>query len=129
QEGHCLIHAPKCANPGQSGMAFQASTAPTIMEEIAGKVKLRFRLPRDVFRQASRGPTPVRKRRTRPIGTMILLKKGAPTVILYPRTSSESSGNSVPEIMAKVAPSSSRLLNMKLDSRETSDSSLFSARR
>src|ERR1044071_4827167 len=38
-------------------------------------------------------------------------------------------GKSVPQSTAKHAPSSSRLLNRKLDSRETSDSNWFSERR
>src|SRR5215467_920024 len=38
-------------------------------------------------------------------------------------------GKSVPQSTAKHAPSNTRLLNRKLDSRETNDSSLFSERR
>ena len=58
----------------------------------AGIAKFFLRLPNDVLRHASSGPTPVRKTRKMPIGIITLLKKGAPTVILYPRTQSESIG-------------------------------------
>src|SRR5581483_8299305 len=51
---------------------------------------------------------------------------GAPTVTLLFCTSSEIFGNHVPQSTVKQASSSSRLLNTKLDSRDTSDSSLCS---
>src|SRR5579859_837734 len=98
----------------------------TASEMRAGVANARQTLPNDVLRHASRGPTAVRKTRKRPIGTIMVLKKGAPTVILYPRTHSERIGKSVPHSTAKQAPSRTRLLKRKLDSRETSDSSLFS---
>ncbi len=84
------------------------------------------------MRQASSGPTAVRKIRNSPIGTLTRLKNGGPTVTLEPVTHSDSTGKSVPHNTAKQATSSTRLLNRKLDSRETSDSSrcsLFSVSR
>ncbi len=83
-------------------------------------------LLKEALRQASSGPIPVRKRRKSPIGSATRLKKGAPTVTLLPCTYSEMMGNSVPHRMVKQAASSTRLLKRKLDSRETSDSSLCS---
>src|ERR1039458_7689726 len=99
---------------------------------IVGHRKLRFRLSREVLRQASNGPTAVRKIRNNPIGTLTRLKNGGPTVTFEPVTHSDSTGKSVPHNTAKHATSNTRLLNMKLDSRETSDSSrcsLFSVSR
>src|SRR5664279_2078171 len=98
----------------------------------AGHRKLRFRLSREVLRQASSGPTAVRKIRNSPIGTFTRLKNGGPTVTFEPVTHSDSTGKSVPHNTAKHATSSTRLLNRKLDSRETRDSSrcsLFSVSR
>ena len=66
------------------------------------------------------------------MGTFTRLKNGGPTVTFDPVTHSESTGNSVPHSTAKHDTSSTRLLNRKLDSRETSDSrrcSLFSVSR
>src|SRR5271166_2420195 len=88
-----------------------------------GHSRFRFRLSEDVLRHASNGPTPVKKTRNNPIGTLTRLKNGGPTVTFDPVTHSESTGNSVPHSTAKQATSSTRLLNRKLDSRETSDSS------
>src|SRR6266568_7298031 len=91
---------------------------------IAGQRKLRLRLSTDVLRQASSGPTAVNSNNSRATGTFTRLKKGGPTVTLVPCTHSESTGKSVPHKTVKQATSRSRLLNKKLDSRETSDSSL-----
>src|SRR5713226_2189011 len=88
-----------------------------------GTPKLRFRLSSEVFRQASRGPTPVRNNKNRPIGILTLLKKGAPTLILVPAIHSEKTGKSDPERTATPATSRIRLLNRKLDSREIIESS------
>ena len=54
------------------------------------------------------------------------LKNGGPTVTLCPWTHSERMGKNVPHRMVKQTTRRSRLLNRKLDSRETSDSSLCS---
>src|SRR5207302_8463785 len=59
-------------------------------------------------------------------GIFTRLKKGGPTVTLVPCTHSESTGNRVPQRTVKQATNRIRLLNRKLDSEETSDSSLCS---
>ena len=94
-----------------------------------GTRKFFRRLAREVLRQAKSGPTPVRNSKSRPMGMLTLLKKGAPTLILTPWTASEITGNNVPQSTAKQAASNSRLLNRKLDSRETSESSCWLLRR
>src|SRR5215472_15862594 len=103
--------------------AIAATTASTV-----GTRKFRFRLSSDVCRHASKGPTPVRNTRNSPIGTFTRLKKGGPTVTLLPVTHSDSTANSVPQSTAKHDTSSTRLLNRKPDSRETSESSRCSLR-
>src|SRR5689334_3569464 len=92
----------------------------------AGRAKFRKMLAEEVFRHANRGPTAVRNIRNSPIGIITLSKKGGPTVILYPRIHSERMGKSVPHKTTNAAARRTRLLKRKLDSRETSDSSLFS---
>ena len=97
-----------------------------------GHTKLRFTRSNEVWRHASSGPMPVSSTRKIPIGTLTRLKNGGPTVTFDPVTHSDSTGNSVPHSTAKHETSSTRLLNRKLDSRETSDSSwcsLFSVSR
>src|SRR5690349_7448708 len=93
---------------------------------IEGHWKFRFKLSVEVLRQASSGPTPVRNISSSPSGMFTLLKNGAPTLIREPVNHSENTGNSVPESTATHATSSTRLLNRKLDSRDTSESSWFS---
>src|SRR5258706_7615520 len=102
---------------------------PRTNPETAGHRKLRRNPSSDVLRQANSGPTPVKNSRNNPTGMFTLLKNGAPTLIFCPCTASEITGNNVPERTAKQAASRTRLLNRKLDSRDTSDSSLFSLRR
>src|SRR3984893_19524087 len=102
---------------------------PATMPISSGPPKFLRKLAVDVLRQASNGPTPVRKSKNRAMGRLIVLKNGTPTLIFVPRTHSESTGNKVPEITAMQATSRIRLLNRKLDSRETSDSSVLSLRR
>src|SRR4051812_35562866 len=63
------------------------------------------------------------------MGTFTLLKNGAPTVTFVPCTHSLKMGNTVPHSTAKHDASSSRLLNRKLDSRDTNDSSRCSLRK
>src|SRR4029077_13562497 len=104
-------------------------TTPATMPTRSGPPKFLLRLDIDVLRQASSGPTPVRKSRKRAMGKLILLKKGAPTLIFVPRTHSERTGNRVPEITATQATSKIKLLKRKLDSRETSESRVLSLRR
>src|SRR5262252_8879690 len=93
-----------------------------------GIKKFRRRLSSEVCRHASNGPIPVRNTRNNPIGTLTRLKNGGPTVTLLPVTHSDSTGNSVPQSTAKHDTSSTRLLNRKLDSRETSESNRCSLR-
>src|SRR5580704_12303950 len=101
-------------------------TAPPTTPTINGQAKFRFRLSTEVFRQASSGPTPVRKRSSKPIGMLTLLKNGAPTLIFDPESASDKTGNSVPERTAIHETNRIKLLKRKLDSRETIASSWFS---
>src|SRR5260370_8008846 len=110
-------------------MSTTISPTATNKDSAAGMVKLRLRLANDVLPQASNGPTPVKKTRNNPIGIVTLLKNGGPTLILYPRTASERMGKSAPQRIANGTANNTRLLNKKLDSRETSDSSFLSATR
>src|SRR5712671_941722 len=98
-------------------------TAPAASPISSGQPKFRFRLSVEVFRHASNGPTPVKNSSSSPIGMFTLLKNGAPTLMRSPVNHSEKTGNSVPERTATQATSSSKLLNRKLDSRETMESS------
>src|SRR5580704_5330503 len=90
---------------------------------MTGQRKLRLTRSKEVVRQASSGPMPVSRIRKIAIGTLTRLKNGGPTVTFDPVTASDSTGNSVPQSTAKHETSRTRLLNRKLDSRETSDSS------
>src|SRR5258708_14297867 len=96
---------------------------PTARAPTGGKGKFRGRLSRDVLRHASSGPTAVRNNKSSANGTITLLKKGGPTVILWPWIHSESTGNSVPHSATKQISRNNTLLNRKLDSRETTASS------
>src|SRR3984957_12199354 len=102
------------------------STIPVVTIAAPGRMKLLRMLLNEALRHANSGPMPVRNKRNKPIGSATRLKKGAPTVTLLPCTYSEMMGNSVPHRIVKQAASSTRLLNRKLDSRDTSDSSLCS---
>src|SRR5215472_15642802 len=99
---------------------------PLTTPKMLGHLKLRSRLSADVLRHASSGPTPVRNSSSNPSGMFTLLKKGAPTLIREPVNHSENTGKSVPESTATQATRRTRLLNKKLDSRETNESSWFS---
>src|SRR5207302_9947962 len=70
---------------------------------------------------------PVSASSARPSGMFTWLKNGGPTVTLVPWTSSERIGNRVPHSTEKAIPRNSRLLNRKLASRLTIDSSRASA--
>src|SRR2546427_10464633 len=70
---------------------------------------------------------PVSASSASPSGMFTWLKNGGPTVTLVPWTSSERIGNSVPHSTEKAIPMKSRLLNRKLASRLTIDSSRASA--
>src|SRR3954463_10475566 len=97
-------------------------TTPTARPETSGIVKLRIRLPKEVLRQASSGPTPVRMSSSSPTGIITRLKNGGPTVTLVPCTHSERMGKSVPQSTVKHATRKMTLLKRKLDSREASAS-------
>ena len=84
-----------------------------------GQKNARRKLSTELLRQAISGPTPVRNIRNKPIGILMRLKNGASTLIFSPVTASEITGNSVPHSTAKQLASRIRLLNRKLDSRET----------
>src|SRR5215813_12316797 len=101
-------------------------TMPTATAPTVGQRKLRFKLSSEVLRHASSGPTAVSSSSNNVTGTATLLKKGGPTVTLVPCTYSDNSGNHVPQSTVKHASTKSRLLKTKLDSRDTSDSSLCS---
>src|SRR5215471_880138 len=101
-------------------------TPPAAKPSVLGHKKLRFRLSVEVLRHASNGPTPVRNSNSSPSGMFTLLKNGAPTLMREPVNHSEKTGKSVPERTATQATRRTRLLNRKLDSRETSESSWFS---
>src|SRR3954469_12827353 len=101
-------------------------TPPAIKPGIS---KLRRKLSTEVLRHEKSGPTAVRNSSSSATGIITLLKNGGPTVILCPCTHSESTGNRVPQRTVKQATSNMRLLNKKLDSRETNASSRFSLRR
>src|SRR5262249_33748730 len=96
---------------------------PDASPAIAGQPKFRFRLSVEVFRHASSGPTPVRNNKIKPSGMFTLSKKGFPTLIRDPDSHSENTGNNVPDSTAMHETSRIRLLNRKLDSRETIESS------
>src|SRR2546428_8751107 len=73
------------------------------------------------------GPIPVSPSSARPRGMFTWLKNGGPTVTFVPWTSSERIGKSVPHSTENAMPTNKRLLNRKLASRLTIDSSLASA--
>src|SRR5215475_11799509 len=112
------------AEPHDGGVATR--NIPTPKAPSAGQRKFRFRLSVEVLRQASNGPMAVSSSSSNANGTATLLKKGGPTVILCPSTHSVRTGNNVPHSTVKQIRRKSQLLNKKLDSRETIDSSLCS---
>src|SRR5216683_1488640 len=91
-----------------------------------GARKFRRRLSVEVLRHANSGPTPVRKSRNSPIGIISRLNQAESRLIFSPDTYSEMIGNRVPHRTAKQLASRIRLLNRKLDSRETTLSSCAS---
>src|SRR3989454_10542386 len=70
---------------------------------------------------------PVSASSASPSGMFTWLKNGGPTVTLVPWTSSDRIGNNVPHSTENAIPMNSRLLNRKLASRLTIDSSRASA--
>src|SRR5271165_128140 len=99
---------------------------PQMIPTSRGHPKFLFKLSLEVLRHASNGPTPVRNNIASPTGIITLLKNGAPTLIREPENHSEKTGNRVPERTAVHATKNSRLLNRKLDSRDTIESNWFS---
>src|SRR5580692_10984429 len=97
--------------------------ATTTNMPMPGHWKFLRRLSIEVRRHAKSGPTPVRKSRNRPIGTIKRLNQTASRLIFSVENFSERTGNMVPQSTAKQLASSTRLLNRKLDSRETTLSS------
>src|SRR6185312_561889 len=83
----------------------------------------------EVRRHAKSGPRPVSSSRNNPIGTIRRLNQAASRLIFSVENFSEITGNSVPQRTAKQLASRIRLVNRKLDSRETRLSSSFSLRR
>src|SRR6202163_1317309 len=102
------------------------TTTPASRAMSRGQPKLRFKLSVEVLRHARSGPTPVRNRSRSPMGILTLLKNGAPTLIFEPENHSENTGNRVPERTAMQETNKIKLLNRKLDSRDTIESSWFS---
>src|ERR1700678_3308328 len=99
------------------------TATPATIPPASGQAMSRRSASHEVLPQASNGPTPVSNNKNSAMGMLTLLKNGGPTLILLPCTHSESIGNSVPHKTAKQAASNTRLLNRKLDSRETKESS------
>src|SRR5690349_9452855 len=95
------------------------SPADTRTATIAGVRNDRLRLSNELRRHAIRGPTPVRSSRNIAMGMFTRLKNGLSTLIFSPMTASVITGNSVPQRIEKQLASRIRLLNMKLDSRES----------
>src|SRR5487761_367722 len=99
---------------------------PATTATASGTVKLRLRLSKEVFRQASSGPAPVRKRSIRPIGTATRLKNGGPTVTVLLSTAFEMIGKIVTHSTAKTSAKRIQLLKRNPLSREITESSRFS---
>src|SRR3954462_5619033 len=100
------------------------STAATITPAIAGQRNERFRLSKELRLHAIRGPTPVSISKPRPIGMFTPSKKALSTLIFSLVKVSDRTGKSVPQSTEKQLASRRRLLNKKLDSRDTTLSSL-----
>src|SRR6185436_9148034 len=98
---------------------------PTTSKQAAapGNRKFLRKLSVEVRRQANSGPTPVRNSRKSPIGIISRLNQAGSRLIFSPENFSEIIGNRVPQSTAKQLANRMRLLNRKLDSRETTLSS------
>ena len=70
------------------------------------------------------GPTPIKKMSDRKSGMFTELKNGAPTLTFTPRTASDRSGNTVPKNTVNAAATRKTLFKRKVDSRETTESSV-----
>src|SRR5260370_11741147 len=85
------MSAKKLLKP--SGQAIAPATSPPR----SGEPKLRFKLSSEVLRQASSGPTPVRKRRNNATGMLTLLKNGGPHPTFHPASSSAHHRANLPD--------------------------------
>src|SRR6266849_2577207 len=88
-------------------------------EATPGHKKFLRKLSVDVRRQANSGPTPVRNSKNSPRGIISRLNQTASRLIFSTATASEITGNRVPQSPAKQLARITKLLNKKLDSRET----------
>ena len=103
-------------------VVISAMATPATTPVAVGHTKARLRLGNEARRQAISGPMPVSAINIKKIGTLTRLKNGGPTAILTPRTASVSTGNIVPQRIAKQATTRTRLLNRNDDSRDSTDS-------
>src|SRR5256886_4473867 len=115
------ISAYKSRIPATSKM--RPVNAPTV----TGTANWRCRFGIDARRQAMSGPIPVSASKARPSGMVTVLNHGARTVYLTPTIASESIGSNVPHSTANAMTRNTKLLNRKLASRLTIDSSRASA--
>ena len=86
---------------------------------VTGAANCRLRCPGLARRHAMSGPIPVSASSASPIGMFTWLKNGGPTVTCVPRTISDIIGNIVPHSTENAMPTSNRLLNRKVASRDT----------
>src|SRR6266705_1965024 len=94
---------------------------------VPGTANWRCRFGIEARRQAMSGPMPVSASRARPSGMITVLNHGARTVYFTPTTASESIGSNVPHSTANAMTMNTKLLNRKLATRLTIDSSRASA--
>src|SRR3954469_13149051 len=104
-----------------------ARTPAVTTASATGKTNESRRLESVDLRHASSGPTPVRNSRTKPIGTIHLLKNGAATVSRWPATASLNVGNIVANRTKRAENSSTQLLTMNAASRDIHESSSLRA--
>src|SRR6266404_9214939 len=90
---------------------------PIVAALATGIRNCRFRFATDARRHAINGPIPVNSNNSSPSGMLTVLKKGGPTVILFPRTASLMIGKSVPHSTENAIPTSTRLLYRNAASR------------
>src|SRR6266478_5732465 len=107
------VSAAHCVTPSDASTPTVTTSAPT------GHMNVLMRLSTVDLRHASMGPSPVRNRRTRPIGSIHLLKNGGPTVMRVPVTASLSVGNIVANATKNAQNSRIQLLTRNAASRES----------
>ena len=113
--GSLVNKALASATAGRSGNIAARPTS-------TGHLNCRFRLAALALRHATRGPTPVRKRRISAKGPVTTLKKCGPRVRRSPLKASEKTGSIVKPKITESSTMKTQLLRMKLDSRDTTDS-------